>query len=227
MSFGQVIQILKNKEGIEFGGTTELFWNPQFRMPLYDNVKLDGGNLMEDNHFQESFSEKYIYNGKEGVQFNVDCAGDLSGIDKKYDFIVTSHVIEHIANPIKAIKNWSDSLLNENGYILSIIPHYSFCFDRKRPLTTIEHLISDYENDIGEDDKTHIEEQKTLHDWTKGGHPDFYKLCEINDKTRVVHHHTFSPETVESLFKACGLNSIMTFKHDGLNIVNLSQILKK
>lgn len=222
MSFQKVIEILKNKEGIEFGGPTELFEHPTHRMPLYINVVLDGGNIIEDNHFQKSFSDTYNYGGKLGTQFNIDCAGDLSGVNKKYDFIVTSHVIEHLANPIKAIKNWSDVLLKEKSYILSIIPDYRYCFDRNRPLTSIEHIKEDYINNVGEDDKTHIEEQKTLHDWSYGGHKNFYDLCEKNDKTRVVHHHTFTPETVELLFIAAGLKPIITFKHDDLNIVNLS-----
>jgi hypothetical protein len=148
MNFHTIIEKIKNKHGIEFGGPTELFWNNQFGMPLYDNVTLDGGNLISDNHFQHKFSEKYEYSNKVGLQFDVDCAGDVSKINKKYDFVVTSHVIEHIANPIKAIKNWSKLLLNSDGYVLSIIPHYSYCFDRIRPLTTINHLISDFENNV-------------------------------------------------------------------------------
>jgi len=227
----KIVEVLKNKRGIEFGGPTELFYNPTFRMDLYNHVFLDGGNMVDDSSFKNlkghaDFDKTFKYGKEDGTQFNVDCSleSDLNKINKKYDFIVTSHLIEHLANPIKTIKNWSNLLLNEGGYVLSIIPHYSFCFDRNRPLTTIEHLINDYENNIGEDDKTHIEEQKKLHDWSQGGHPDFSELCENNDKTRVVHHHTFTPDTVDELFNACGLKSIVTFKHDNLNIVNLSQI---
>jgi SAM-dependent methyltransferase len=223
MSFLKTIEILKNKKGLEFGGPTELFSNQQFNMPLYANVDLDGGNIIKDNHFQHSFSDNFIYYNKIGLQYNIDCAEDLSIIRKKYDFIVTSHVIEHIANPIKAIKNWSEKLLDDGGYILSIIPDYRFCFDRHRTLTTIEHLINDYQLNIGEDDGTHIDEQKKLHDWSLGGHKDFYELCEKNYKTRVVHHHTFTPDTVNEMFDYCGLKTIQIFKHDSLNIIHLAQ----
>ena len=67
--------------------------------------------------------------------------------------------------------------MNESGYILTIMTDYRFCFDRQRPLTTIEHLKEDYNNDVGEDDTTHIEEQKRLHDWSLGGHKNFFNLC--------------------------------------------------
>jgi len=225
MNFSNIIEILNNKKGLEFGGPTELFSVPYHNMLLYPNVMLDGGNLFENNHFQSHIGNIYnFYPNKQGKQFNIDCADDslinmLHGLE--YDFIVTSHVIEHIANPIKAIKNWV-KLLPKNGYILSIIPDYRYCFDRKRPLTTIEHLIEDYINNIGENDNTHIDEQKKLHDWSYGGHKDFYQLCDINEKTRVVHHHTFTPESFEQLINECGLKTIMSFKHDDLNIVNLS-----
>jgi 2-polyprenyl-3-methyl-5-hydroxy-6-metoxy-1,4-benzoquinol methylase len=223
--FNKVIQKLIGLEGLEFGGPTELFWNPNCRMPLYQNVKLDGGNLFDDNHFQESFSDFFNYKYGIGQQYNVDCANpkSLDQIDKKYDFIVTSHVIEHIANPIKAMRSWK-RLLKDGGFILSIIPNYKNCFDNKRPLTTLLHLIDDFANDTLESDTTHIEEQKQLHDWSYGGHKDFYNLCDNNEKTRVVHHHTFSLVSSELLMYACGLNPVLHFQHDDLNIVNLSQI---
>jgi hypothetical protein len=224
MRFEDIIKILENKQGIEFGGPTELFYATQHNMLLYKHVFLDGGNLFEENHFQNKITGEFNYMGKVGKQLNVDCANleSIKAINTKYDFVVTSHVIEHLANPIKAIKSWSDNIIKTNGYILSIIPDYRFCFDRNRPLTSIEHLLSDFNNDTSEDDTTHIEEQKTLHDWAYGGHKDFYRLCEMNGKTRVVHHHTFTPETANQLFIEAGLKPIMTFKHDDLNIINLS-----
>lgn len=223
--FDKVTKILNGKNGIEFGGPTELFTNPIHRMNLYPYVSLDGGNIISNNYFQSNLGEIYNYGGKQGTQYDVDCTSEeqVSSLGK-YDFIVTSHAIEHIANPIKTLQLWKEYLLNSPGYILSIIPDYSYCFDRKRPLTTIEHLIEDYQNDIGEDDTTHIQEQKDLHDWSCGGHPKFYELCEINHLTRVVHHHTFDIDLVEDMFAYCGFKKVISYKHDDLNIVNLSKI---
>lgn len=226
MSFELVIESLKGKTGIEFGGPTELFSNPGYRMPLYQHVFLDGGNITSDNYFQSGFSSNFLYGTKLGKQFDVDCTNEMHLRKlKKYDFIVTSHAIEHFANPIKTLKSWEKYVLNPGGYILSIIPDREFCFDRKRPLTKIEHLICDYVEDIGEDDKTHIEEQKELHDWSYGGHVNFYELCEINYLTRVVHHHTFDVKLVEDMFSYAGFENIISYKHDELNIVNLSKVI--
>lgn len=225
MSFELIINSLKNKSGIEFGGPTELFSSPGYGMHLYPHVDLDGGNIIKNNYFQSNLGSNFLYGDKLGKQFDVDCTNEdqLKKL-KKYDFIVTSHAIEHFANPIHTLKLWEQHVLKPGGYVLSIIPDYQYCFDRKRPLTTIDHLIADYIEDVGEDDKTHIEEQKELHDWSYGGHPQFYDLCEINDLTRVVHHHTFTIELVEELFAYCGFKKILSFKQDELNIVNLSKV---
>ena len=225
MSFELIINTLRDKTGIEFGGPTELFSNPQYGMNLYPHVHLDGGNIIKNNYFQTNLGSNFLYGQKLGKQYDVDCTNEdqLKKL-RKYDFVLSSHAIEHFANPIHTLKLWEKYLLNSNGYILTIIPDYQYCFDRNRPLTSMDHLIVDYVEDVGEDDTTHIEEQKQLHDWSYGGHHQFYELCEINNLTRVVHHHTFTIELVEELFAYCGFEKVLSFKHDELNIVNLSRI---
>lgn len=224
LKFLEIIETVRGKTGIEFGGPTELFSNPNYNMNIYPHVELDGANIFEDNHFQK-ITENFYYGGKIGKQYNIDCVNEdqLSKLEKKYDFILTSHVIEHIANPIKSLHLWKKYVLRDGGFIVSVIPDYQYCFDRKRPLTSLDHLIEDYFSGVDEDDNTHIEEQKKLHDWTCGGHKDFYKLCDKNGATRVVHHHTFNINLVEEMFEYCGFEKILSFKHDDLNIVNLSK----
>jgi len=225
MSFDLVINSLRGKSGIEFGGPTELFSVPHYGMHLYPHVDLDGGNIIKNNYFQTNLGSNFLYGEKLGKQYDVDCTNEVQLKKlKRYDFVVSSHAIEHFANPIHTLKSWEKYILRSGSYMLTIIPDYQYCFDRNRPLTTIEHLICDYVEDVGEDDKTHIEEQKELHDWSYGGHHQFYELCEMNHLTRVVHHHTFTIELVEELFAYCGFKKILSFKQDELNIVNLSKV---
>ena len=119
-NFVDIINILKDKEGIEFGGPTELFGTI---MPLYPHVFLDGGNIIKENYFQSNLGSNFVYGDKLGKQFDVDCTNEkhLSKL-KKYDFIVTSHAIEHFANPIKTLKLWQKYVLKKDGYVLSIVP---------------------------------------------------------------------------------------------------------
>lgn len=220
------IKYLYNKDGIEFGGPTELFYHPMHRMMLYPYIQsLDGCNIFENNFFQNDLDSTFTYyKGRTGSRFNIDTANteSLKKITRKYNFILSSHHIEHIANPIKAIIAWKEILTN-SGYILAIIPNKEHTFDKKRPLTKMSHMIEDYTNNIGEDDITHTQEQLDLQDWSMCGMHDFENLSKINEKTRVVHHHCFDTNLVQSLFEYCGYITTQCYYAGNGNIVYLGK----
>jgi 2-polyprenyl-3-methyl-5-hydroxy-6-metoxy-1,4-benzoquinol methylase len=61
----------------------------------------------------------------------------------EFDFIIMNHVIEHVANPIQAIKNvWSG--IKEGGQLVISVPDKNYTFDKDRPISTFEHILSDY-----------------------------------------------------------------------------------
>ncbi len=220
------VKHLYKKDGIEFGGPTELFYDKQHRMMLYPYISsLDGCNLFEDNFFQNNLSDVFTYyKKKSGKRYNVDTAllEDLKKIPKKYDFIVASHHIEHIANPLKALMQWKE-ILKPEGYILAIMPHKDDTFDRKRPLTKMSHLVQDYTSNMGEDDMTHRDEQVALHDWTMGGMKNFEELSRNNKATRVIHHHCFDTALVREMFEFCGYKTLQNYYIGNGNIVYLGK----
>lgn len=75
----------------------------------------------------------------------IDDAEDLRSIHAgTQDFVIANHVIEHMANPIKALRNWG-RVLKTGGRLFLAVPDRNFTFDHERPLTPIEHLFLDYE----------------------------------------------------------------------------------
>jgi len=70
---------------------------------------------------------------------------DIPLPDKSQDFIVSSHVIEHFPNPIKALIEW-DRLVKPGGIIFMIVPHKERTFDKGKKCTSLQHLIDDYQN---------------------------------------------------------------------------------
>jgi hypothetical protein len=54
--------------------------------------------------------------------------------------------------------------LKNNGILLFVLPQKEGTFDHKRSVTTIKHLIEDFENDIDEDYLSHLPEILKLHD---------------------------------------------------------------
>jgi SAM-dependent methyltransferase len=59
------------------------------------------------------------------------------------DFIIASHFLEHLQNPIKAIKNHL-SRLKLGGILYYIIPDKRKTFDIERNITSFEHILKDY-----------------------------------------------------------------------------------
>lgn len=73
----------------------------------------------------------------------IDDADTLASLeDNKYDFLVASHVIEHVKNPLKALQRWLE-VVRPGGYVLIIFPNRDECFDRGRSYTKISHLIEE------------------------------------------------------------------------------------
>ncbi len=54
-------------------------------------------------------------------KFIIDEATQLTNVHKQYDFIIASHVLEHIANPLLALEQWK-RILKPNGLIILILP---------------------------------------------------------------------------------------------------------
>lgn len=55
-------------------------------------------------------------------------------------FVLTSHVLEHFPDPIKALKEWH-RVVRDGGYIVAIVPHKERTFDKDRPRTPLSELI--------------------------------------------------------------------------------------
>uniref|UniRef100_A0A6M3ISP9 Putative radical SAM superfamily protein n=1 Tax=viral metagenome TaxID=1070528 RepID=A0A6M3ISP9_9ZZZZ len=77
------------------------------------------------------------------------------------DFVISSHVLEHFTNPIKALIEWN-RLLKPGGIIFMIIPHKERTSDKKKERTTLQHLIDDYQN---ETTKSNDDENGHEHVW--------------------------------------------------------------
>jgi SAM-dependent methyltransferase len=101
----------------------------------------------KNRRVKEGFFEKYcigrgldIGYGGDPVLPNVDVwdieHGDaqyLNGIaDNQYDFVYSSHTLEHLEDPAEAIGNWWRVLKN-NGYLILYVPHRDF-YEKKKTL---------------------------------------------------------------------------------------------
>jgi SAM-dependent methyltransferase len=73
------------------------------------------------------------------VKVDVVAPGDdLPFADDSYDFVFSSHVIEHFPDPIKALREW---IRVARRYVVVLAPHRDLTFDADRPVTGIEELL--------------------------------------------------------------------------------------
>lgn len=197
---------LKGKKGLEIGGPSSSFSVKSF-FPVYlfaDHI--DGVNYSNETMWEGKIQEgdNYKFYTKTGHQY-IREATDLAGIaDNSYDFILSCHSLEHVANPMKAIAEWK-RVLKPGGLFVLVLPDKRNTFDYNRPYTTMKHLLQDYESGIDERDTTHAEEVIAMHDFsrdnTSGSKEELFVLIRNNYQTRAIHHHVFNFELVNEMLQ--------------------------
>jgi hypothetical protein len=193
-------EVLKGKSALEVGGPSELF-KDGYPTVLYDIITPDF--LIEKQSAEEGFGQNLVTNNK--VYYG-DCTekADWDSTNKSYELILSSHVLEHIANPIKFLKLAHEKT---SQFILTIVPLAALIWDKHRPITTIEHIMSDYTNNTSENDQTHLADSYCpAHPWYK--HKDHSFKFFDNAKYRAIHHHVFDPPLIQTVHEKSGFQAI-------------------
>ena len=207
-------ELFNNKCGIEIGGPSVLF---ETKVPIYNTIKsLDGVNFSSSTIWEGALleGENYRYgDGKIGHQFICDAVNLFKVESEKYDFILSCNNLEHIANTIKALTEWL-RIIKSGGLLLLVLPNKNSNFDHNRRITSIEHLLEDFKNNITEEDLTHLDEIITLHDLSKdhqaGDLENFKKRSVNNFQNRCLHHHVFDLNLLEQIFKYFNIELLLT-----------------
>lgn len=220
---------LEHKSGIEVGGPSVLF---RTVLPVYRAIShLDGVNFSNRTIWEGKLNEGYFFRygrGQRGRQYIAE-ATDLRIIPSDaYDFLLSSNCLEHIANPIAALEEWKRVVI-PNGYMLLVLPKNSSNFDHRRPITTFEHLLDDYENHVDEHDMTHLDEVLLLHDLSRdpqaGSFEQFKARCMDNFLHRGMHQHVFDMGLIKRMLEYLGIRVIRTDETDSDYYV-LGQVVK-
>lgn len=211
-SFNSCEALLKDAAGIEIGGPSSIF-SRKGLLPVYPIVdRLDNCNYSCTTVWGDITSEgvTYQYDDKHapGYQYIAEQT-DLSMISSgTYDFVLSSHTIEHTANPLRALHEWI-RVLKETGVLVIIVPHKDGTFDHRRPVTLLEHLIDDFRNETAEDDLTHLPEILEFHDLARdpaaGDYVAFEERSKRNIENRCLHQHAFNTTLVVELLDHLGL----------------------
>ncbi|MGE3342155.1 MAG: class I SAM-dependent methyltransferase [Vicinamibacterales bacterium] len=207
--------LVAGRAGFEIGGPTALFARGGL-LPIYPCLgALDNGNFSSQTVWEGAIHEGPTFHydpaRPPGRQFIIE-ASDLGRIQsEQYDVVISSHTLEHTANPLKALREWL-RVLTTNGVLILVVPHKEGTFDHRRPVTRLAHLIEDEVNDTTEHDLTHLDEVLALHDLAldppAGDAAAFRARCEQNFANRCLHHHVFDTRLAVEVMDHVGLKVV-------------------
>lgn len=158
----------------------------------------------------------------------IDDGEKLSSVaNSSCDFVIANHMIEHCQNPIGTLENYL-RVVKPEGIIYLAIPDKRATFDHARPLTSLEHLICDYNEGPEWSRKSHFEEWAKLVD----------KLPEEKIAARVqqlieidysIHFHVWTQVEFLELILYCKTNLSFPFEIELLqkNGIEFITILRK
>jgi SAM-dependent methyltransferase len=223
-------EVLRDKTGIEIGGPSPIFaWGGL--IPIYplargiDNVNFARKTIWEDTA-KDGDSFRFHSKRPPGKQFVAEGV-DLRVVpSENYDFVLSSHMLEHTANPLGALAEWR-RLLRPRGTLVLVVPARDGTFDHRRPITTLSHLIEDFDKSMGEDDLTHLAEVLQLHDLSRDpGATDadmFRERAERNAELRSIHHHVFNTRLVADAVRQVGFELVAVEPLEPYHIIVLAR----
>lgn len=214
-----------NLNGIEIGGPSRIF---DRRIPVYAHCgNLDFINFSTNTMWEKNLSKRTTYfKNKTGRQYVAEATNLEFLDDNSYDFLISSNCLEHVANPVKALQEWA-RVTRKN--IILIVPNKKNNFDRKRPYTSFEHVLSDFKHNTQENDMTHLDEILELHDLRldveAGTREAFEKRSHLNPENRCLHHHVFSRGLVQQMCEFLEIQ-ILHFEETKADLIFLISVAK-
>jgi len=165
-----------------------------------------------------TYADRSVENGRDatwpeltgqsrGPDADLDLDLDIDGLravtDEAFDAVIACHLIEHLANPIAALREF-ERVLRPGGRLVMVVPDRTRTFDSVREATPLAHLLDDFRRIVKEVDAEHIREfceaifnQPPIHpdevrDWHDPSRLDEERLNL--HRRRTIHVHCWTPE---------------------------------
>lgn len=189
--------ISDSKTGVEIGGPSNTG-----RIVYQHATTIDNVIFSKDTIWSKHIDEYNYYENKKGKVIINDSVNIHLVENDRYDFCFSSHSLEHIANPLKAIHEWL-RIVKSGGFIVIVVPEKSQCFDHKRNYSSFTTLLAQYEKNVGEDDLSTLPEILQNHDLAMdppaGDLGAFTKRSLDNFNNRCLHHYVYSDELLHDI----------------------------
>lgn len=176
---------------------------------LHDPVPVPAGVEVEyvDRHDFEGLRREYApLAGRDFVTpSRIDDGESLATLpDSSRDFVIASHLIEHLRNPIGALRNWC-RVTRPGGLIYLAVPDKRLTFDRARVRTTLEHLILDDRDPSVSRDFEHFLDY-AIHVHKAEGLAAIAEARRLAEADFSIHYHVFMPADAVRLIQWVSAN---------------------
>jgi len=229
----QIEERVARRRGLEIGGPTMSLFGPRRLLPIYplaariDNVNFAAGQTHWENVVA---GDTFVFDTARapGTQFVGEATALPMIADGAYDFLLSSHTIEHTANPLRALREWR-RVLSPGALLVLVAPDPTRTFDHRRPITTLAHLVEDEANGTSENDLSHMDEIVRLHDLKRDiGAPqdraEFAARCGRNSELRCLHHHVFDLSLLRAAVERVGFKVLDAERALANNLIVLAEV---
>lgn len=127
----------------------------------------------------------------------VGVAADIPAEDASLDFIFSSHVFEHLCNPLGHLQRWHAKLA-PGGLVIGVVPELTATKDRHmRPCGIDEHL-AELEAGLFEPQPRHFDRYAVR---LSGGRPDPVRARAMQDNGESIHVHFYDRASMARLLQ--------------------------
>ena len=129
-------------------------------------------------------------------RYKVGEAHDLPVADGTCDFVFSSHVIEHLPNPIGHLGHWLTKL-RSGGRIVAVVPDLAATRDHCIPASTASDWIDEYERGMIKPTLVHYAKNTPKYGST-------FDAQTAMDRGISVHVHFYRPATMAAMLRDAG-----------------------
>ncbi len=175
--------------GVEIGA----LWR-QFPLPARARVwyvdRLDGDGLLKQ---YPTLRGKFLWPDL------VAEAAQLPVAPASLDFIIASHLLEHLPFPLAALRAWYETLVS-GGVLLLRVPDKRYTFDTQRARTQLAQLIEEYNHPERFDRRAHyadwVQNVKDGNPETEAFEREVWRLMEMDFS---IHFHVWIDEDLREI----------------------------
>lgn len=120
--------------------------------------------------------------------------------DNAFDFVINSHVLEHVCNPGRMIEEWL-RIIGSGGILYMVVPDKDHTFDRPRALTPLAHLMENFNSRMATIPIENYEDYIRNREGGKTGAGVDAFIQEAHRKQTSIHVHTFTAKSLRAFLE--------------------------